>query len=275
MGAAVAAFGEGVGVVRRNPRYVLVTVGAFLASVAASLVLSVVPLVGPLVNSLVVTPVVVALLLGMALAGLTGEADTAAGVAHAREDYVSLAVAYGLLFALVLLALFPVAFAGTFLAVVLYGPGVAQTDPAALDRAFAADSTTALFALLSPELLLVVAALSVPVLFVFLVVLQFVGVAVVAGGASATDAFRASWRLFRGAPGSVLGYTLARVGALAASVAVPLAVAWGAAAALARPLLSTPPILTGGVVAAVTVPLGVAFLNAYHVAYYERRTAGT
>lgn len=264
----MAAFGEGVGVVRRNPRYVLVTMGAFLGSLAAGVLLSVVPVVGQFVNTLVVTPVVVALLLGMALAGLSGEADAAAGVEHARSDYVDLAGAYAILMSVGLAALFPLAFVGTFVAVVLFGPDTVQTDPAAFETLLTASSPTAVLSLVQPELFLVVGAMSLPVLFVLLVVLQFVGVAVVAGDASMTDAFRVSWRLFRSAPASVLGYTLARIGVLAASVAVPLAafVATRAVAGFA------PAVVAAAVVAAATVSLGLAHLNAYHVAYFDRRT---
>lgn len=269
MGAAVAAFGDGLGVVRRNPRYVLVTMGAFLASLAAGLLLSVVPVVGQFVNTLVVAPVVVALLLGMALAGLSGEADAAAGVEHAKSDYVNLAGAYALLLSFGMATLFPLAFVGTFVAVLLFGPDTVQTDPAAFETLLTASSPTAVLSLVRPELFLVVGALSLPVLFVLLVVMQFVGVAVVAGDASMTDAFRVSWQLFRSAPASVLGYTLARIGVLAASVAIP-AGAFLAARSLAG---FVPGVLAAAVVAAVTVPLGLAHLNAYHVAYFERRTS--
>lgn len=264
MGAAIDSLGTGFEVTRRNPLYVVVVLVGVVIGAVIGAVLGFIPLIGPIANSVLVSPAFTAVLLGMAFAGLvTGDATVGAGFESLKANYLSLAGAYALFLAGILAATIVFVVVPAVIGAFVLGLGGAGTASAA-----AADPTAAQsMALASSGLFLLVLVLVVAVGVVAALAFQFFGVAVVVGGESAASSFRASWQVFRGAPASVVGYTLLR-----AAIAVAAFLVVGAAYAAGMVAADWTMGAVLGVVAAVLVlPFTYAFLLAYHVAYYDER----
>lgn len=265
MGAAIDAVRPGAEIVRENTAFVVVAtiLGAVVG--VLSLLLSIVPIVGPFVSGIVLTPALLATVHGMAFAGLVaGEASPGAGLQSLKSNYVSLAAASFLRFALTvavfLLIVVAAAVVGTFVLGVGIG-AVSASDPGAMAAPVAMAGISGLLLGLVFGVLLVSFSLLVAL------GLQFLDVAVVVGGESATDALRASWTVFRKGPISVVGYTLIRSAVVAGAIAVPLAVyfaGWRLVSAQVGVALLTACALGLG-------PLAWSFYSSYHVAYYDAR----
>lgn len=264
MGAAIDAIEPGLAVVRDNGTFVaLATVlGAVVGLL--SLALYIVPLVGPFVSGIVLVPALLATVHGMAFAGhVAGDASPRAGLQSLKSNFLSLAAAYllrNVLGAVVLLGIvIGAAVVGTF--VLGFGMSAASAaNPGAVASPLATTGVGGL------ALAFVVGVLLVSFWVLFVLGFQFLDVAVVVGGESATDALRASWAVFREDPLSVVGYTLLRAAVVGGGIAVCGAVYRvglfaGVDAAVA--LLTAALLLAG--------PFAWAFYSAYHVAYYDAR----
>jgi hypothetical protein len=263
MGAAIDALRPAVAVTRENPVFLAASLLVMVVSVLASVLAGRIPVVGELVNSLLVTPAFAALLLGMAFAGLaTDAASLGDGVESLRSSYGSLVGAYAVLIGAVLLVVVGWA-VEMAVAVVVWG-GVdptASMTPATLQPA--------IVAVRGP--ILTLSFLALAIVLIGGLAIQFFDVAIVVGGASALESFGASWRLFREAPGSVIGYSVLRL--------LPIVGAGGLVAGAylggSTMLGSIGAILAAVVAAAVVGPVTFAFATAYHVAYYEARVGTT
>ena len=283
MGPAIDALQPAVAVTGRNPTYLAAALVTLAASGASSLVVGRIPVLGELVNSLLVTPALAALLIGMAAAGLaTDAASLGDGVESLRASYRSLVGAYAVLIAAILLLV--VAWAVEVGVAVLLGAGGdvsgifaavgRSAAPTAVDPTVA-DPTSVRPAPLSmgPETaapVLILTLLALAVALVGGLAVQFFDVAIVVGGASALASFGDSWRLFREAPASVIGYSALRLLPVVAAGLLVAAAYW-AGASLAGSIAGG----VGALVVAVAVgPITFAFVTAYHVAYYEERVDG-
>ena len=275
MGPAIDAVRPALAVTGRNPAFLAAALLTLTVSGASSLVVGRVPVVGEVVNSVLVTPALAALLLGMASAGLvTDAASLGDGVESLRASYRSLAGAYALLVAGVLVAV--VAWTVQVTVAVVAGGGVDVPRLLAVSRrtslAAATDPTAEAVDAVSigPEtagLVLILTLLTLALVLVGGLAVQFFDVAVVVDGESALSSFAASWRLFREAPASVLGYSVLRmlpIVAAGALVAGGYSLGESMAGDLGGVLVALP-------VVAVAGPLTFAFVTAYHVAYYEER----
>lgn len=258
MGAAIDALGDSIGISTRNPNLVLGGVVATILLFGVGGMLSLIPLIGPLVTNVVVVPV--------ALAGMVAMADAAATDSSSLGDFtggigdhsLTLMGAYALLFAIQMgigivfvMAFFVVGF-GAFAAEV--GGG----DPGAMLGALGGT-------------MLLLFAVAMVVALAVAIVTQFLDVAVVVGDADATGSFGEAIDLVTSGPLSVLGYSVLRGIAGAIVVGSPLAVGIFAVV-YGTDGGGTVPVVIGLLVVVLALPVGFAFLLAYHVAYYRRRT---
>ena len=279
MGPAIDALKPAISVTGRNPAFLGVALLTLTVSGASSLVVGRIPVVGEIVNSVLVTPALAALLIGMAAAGLaTDAASLGDGVESLRASYRSLVGAYAVLVGAVLLAVVAWVFEVTI--AVLAGGSVDVPRLLAASRrtslAGATDPSAAAVDAVSitPEAAAAVLFLTFLTLALVLVgglIVQFFDVAIVVDGESALSSLAASWRLFREAPGSVVGYSVLRMLPIVGA-GVAVAVAYSVGASMAGSI--------GGVLIALPVvallgPITFAFVTAYHVAYYEERVGHT
>lgn len=257
MGAAIDSLRPAVSVTRDNPIFLATSLLALVGSAAASAVAGRIPVAGELVNSLFVTPAFAALLLGMAFAGLaTDAASLGDGVETLRSSYSSLVGGYAILIGGVLVVV--LAWVVEIAVLLILGPDV---DPA---RGFTTAEATALF---SSGPVLAVTFLALSLVLVGGLAVQFFDVAIVVSGESALSSFGASWRLFRDAPASVLGYSVLRLlPVVAAGLLVALGYRFGSSVAD-----SNVGTLLAAVVGIAFGPATFAFVTAYHVAYYDER----
>ena len=260
MGPAIDALRPAIAVGRRNPAFLAVSVATLVGAGVVRLVVDRMPVVGDLTDSLFGTPAVAALLLGMAAAGLATNAATVSdGVGTLRSSYRSLLGAYAVLVVGVLVVVLSGAVAVA--AVLFLGVVV---EPAGGLRA--AGST----AIPASGPVVAVSVVALAVALVGGLALQFFDVAVVVDDESALSAFAVSWRLYAEDPLGVVGYSVLR---LVPVVAAGLVV--GTGYELGRAVAAGTGGLLLAVAAAVLVsPPAFAFVTAYHVAYYEARTAG-
>jgi hypothetical protein len=219
MGNVVPALRQTVSLLADVPLLVPAIAAVFVASSILSTILQIVPLIGFLlvlayavVGRAAVSAVVLSLVSGAARRGSLG---VEGGVDAVVDDTLPLAGAY----AVVAGAGLVVAIGGATVLAVAAGlaPAPAGTG-VAVDGGVGAVGALAVVAVVVVALVAVVAG----------VVIQFLDVAVVLGGASALGSFRTAWTAVRRAPLSVAGYTVVR----AAIVAVPLAAVVGGGLAL-------------------------------------------
>ena len=278
MGPAIDSLRPALAVTGRNPAYLAAALVTLAVSGASSLVVGRIPVVGEVVNSLLVTPALAALLLGMAAAGLaTDAASLGDGVESLRASYRSLVGAYAVLIVAILLLV--VAWVVEVGVAVLVGSGgdlagmLAATGRNAAPTAVGPSAVRPAPVSMGPEtavLVLLVTLLALAIALVGGLAVQFFDVAIVVGGASALASFGVSWRLFREAPGSVLGYSALRLLPVV-SAGLLVAAAYWAGASLAGAIAGG----VGALMVAVAVgPVTFAFVTALHVAYYEERVDG-
>jgi|GEM_PF-2796007 len=259
MGPAIDSLRPAVAVSRENPIFLAVALGTLLASGLGSLLARHVPVVGEVVNSLLITPAVAALMLGMAAAGLaTDAASVGDGVESLRANYRSLVGAYAVLVGAVLLVVVGWAVEMALAVVVWGGVDLASSlTPAALQPAIVAARLP----------ILALSFLALTIVLIGGLAVQFFDVAIVVGGASALESFGDSWRLFREAPASVIGYSVLRLLPIVVAGGVVAGAYVGGQAAIG----GIGAVLATLVVAALVGPITFAFATAYHVAYYEAR----
>ena len=264
MGAAIDALGDSIGISTRNPNLVLGGVVAMILLFGVGGVLSLIPLVGPLVTNVVVAPVALAGMVAMANAAATDSSSFGDFTGGISDHSLTLMGAYALLFViqmgigiLFVVAFFFLGF-GALAAGAGAGAGPGTGDPGAM---FGALGGTMLVVFLVALLVALAVAL----------VTQFLDVAVVVGDADATGSFGEAIDLVTSGPLSVLGYSLLRGIVGVVVVGVPLGVGVGAVV-YGFDGAGTLPIVLGLVVMLLAIPAGFAFLFAYHVAYYRRRT---
>ena len=264
MGAAIDAIGPGVAVVRDNPKYVVIVAALGVVAAIFSVPLLLIPLAGPLLQTYVVSPALLCVVLGMAFAGYVSEgASPSAGYQSLKSNFLSLAGAY---------LVFNVALAAIAAAIAVGGlvPVFVMVDAGATEITTAGASAVTGGGF--PTDSLIWGAILVYVLIVLVVVAgqvavaQFLDVAVVVGGESATSAIGAAWRLFREAPLSAIGYTLLR--SFVGTAVLVVAGAFYAAGAVVEPDVALGLGLLGALLAG---PPAGAFLMAYHVTYYDAR----
>jgi len=258
MGTAIDACTDGLRLTARNPVYVGVTFVVGIVLLVLSLLGALIPLLGPLVVDVLVMPVLVAGLLGMADAARRGGASlgdfSSAVSAYYKRMIAAFALLYGGAIAVGIVLVVVAVFFGLF----AVGLGQVAGSGAGLGPALAGMGVvmTGLFVVVG--LLLLVAS----------IVLQFVGPAIVVGEEDAFSSFRASWRLFAGAPLSVVGYTLlvALVGVV--GLLVPLVVGAVGYSLGGR----VPAFVLAGLASLPVTPFVYGFVFAAQVSYYASRT---
>lgn len=263
MGYAIESLGDGVRNVLGNPTIVALTFGlvVVLAPLAAvigvlALVLSFVPVVGQALGQLLFAVTVKPLLLGGVLgmvgsgfAGSVGLGDLLEGI---TENFPSLAGG----FALFELVRYAVGLVLGIVAFVLVFAG--SLGSAAVDSSGTATAGVG-------ALVLVLAALAVAVVVALYVVFQFVDVAIVLGEEGAVSGLVESYRLFRSAPLSVLGYSVLRV-LLAVAIVLPGYVLAFLGAEYGELLT-----YAGVALLVLLTPVALAASLSYHAAYYGHR----
>lgn len=264
MGAAIDALGDSIGISTRNPNLVLGGVVAMILLFGVGGVLSLIPFVGPMVTNVVIAPIAFAGMVAMADAAATDSASVGDFTGGISDHSVTLMGAYALLFViqmgigiLFLVAFFFVGFSA-FAAGTGVGTGTGTGDLGAMLGAVGGT-------------MLLVFALAMLVALAVALVTQFLDVAVVVGDADATGSFGEAIDLVTSGPLSVLGYSVLRGLLGVVVVGVPIAVG-GVAIVYGTDGGGTLPIALGLLVVVLAIPVGFAFLFAYHVAYYRRRT---
>jgi hypothetical protein len=258
MGAAIDALGDSIGISTRNPNLVLGGAVATVLIVGVGGVLSLVPLFGPMVLNIVVTPVALAGRVAMANAAADDSASSGDFTGGISDHSFTPMGAYALLF-VVQMAL-GIVFVMTLFVVGIGVPtaGATSGDPSAMSGSVGGTilPVFAVFGLLA---------------FLVFVFTQFLDVAVVGGHADATGSFAESIDLVTSGPLGVVGYSLLRAVVAFVGIGLPLFVGAGTiipGLASGRTLA----MALGGAVIVVAAPVGFAFVYAYHVAYYRRRS---
>lgn len=257
MGAAIDALGDSIGIARRNPNLVLGGVVATVLLVVVGGVLSFIPLLGPVLAQVVITPIALAGMIAMANAAATDSATFGDFTDGIGDHSTTLMGAFALLYVvwIVLGMVFVVA-------VIFVGAGVLSAGAASSDPGSAMGA-------LGGTVLLLIGVFGIVALLVAIVT-QFLDVAVVVGEADATGSFGESIELVTSGPLSVVGYSLLRALVALVGIGVPfvvgaVGVGWGLEDGGAVP------IVAGVGVMLLAVPVGLAFIYAYHVSYYRRR----
>lgn len=262
MGLAITQYRRSASVTRENPKYVAVVSLAFLAMAVVGVGLSLVPVVGPLLNNFVLAPLFGAGLLGLAYAAVEGQFSPRAFTASVKTNWKSLLGANLLMVAamlgVLLLTIVLPAVLGTFVL------GFGAMGAASGGMAGGMELLTGASAMF----VLLVGLVAVPLTLGAALVLQFVPVSIVAGGESATSAFRTSWDVFRANPVSVLGFTALQAVTGLVVVAVPVAVGFGVQALVG----TTAGLAAGGLLLVVAGAFVYAFFVAYQVLFYRTAT---
>lgn len=262
MGAAIDALGDSIGISTRNPNLVLGGVVAMILLFGVGGVLSLIPFVGPMVTNVVIAPVALAGMVAMADAAATDSASFGDFTGGIGDHSVTLMGAFALLFViqmgigiLFVVAFFFVGFSAFAAGA---GTGTGGGDPGAMLGALGGT-------------MLLVFALAMLVAVAVALVTQFLDVAVVVGDADATGSFGEAIDLVTSGPLSVLGYSILR--GLLGVIVIGIPIAVGIVAVVyGSDGGGTLPIALGLLVVVLAIPVGFAFLFAYHVAYYRRRT---
>jgi len=266
MGAAIDAAGDVATPIRKRP---VVLVGATISGLLllVGLALSFVPLFGQFIHSLVIAPV--------ALAGLVAMIDAAFADEVGLGDLFDGMRAHGLSVIgghLIIFGLSIVVALAVVVAAVVLGIGVMAALPSPPDAAGGGGIEGVGVVTLFTVVVLLLVALVVGVVVYLL--RAFIDVAVVIGGADATESVTESWRVIREGPVSVVGYLLMRgvltlVAALPTVLFVGLAVGFDTGAVAGGQLRTAS--LVFAVLAVVTLVVPFVVSVSYHVAYYRRR----
>jgi hypothetical protein len=257
MGPAIDAIRPGLAITRENSVYVV----AAAVAVAASLLLSVATL---FLLSILVIPAMIAFVQGMAFAGLvTGEATPEAGWESLKSNLGSLVGAFVIRNVLGVLVWYGIPVLGAIVLTIVLDLGRSPVPPTDPTAATVPPATAGVAGLL---VVLVVVVLFVSSSLLFALGFQFLDVAVVVGGESATSALRASWRVFREDPVSTVGYSLLR-SAVVTGALVVCGLVYVAGSAVSFEV---------GLALLTAAALGIgahvwAFYSSYHVAYYDAR----
>jgi len=247
---AVSALKAAVSTVRDNP----ILVGVAFVVGLLQFVLQLIPLLGSLAT-VFLRPFVVAGVLGMANRAF--DEGTALGdfTESGTSNYASLLGAFLLLVGGTFVASFLLTGLLVVFGVVSMGAGL--------------HGNGGLAAGLGLSVALVLVAVLVVVLVAGMVV-QFINVAIVVGGASATGSFKQSYLVFRENPTSVVGYTLLQFVLLGFTLGIPTAFAFASASRHSVALT-----LASIVVGAVFVGLGLGVSRTYQTTYYRERAAAS
>lgn len=258
MGAAIDALGDSIDIARRNPNLVLGGVVATLLLVVVGGVLSFIPLLGPVLAQIVVTPIALAGMIAMANAAATDSASFGDFTDGIGDHSSTLMGAFALLYVVWMGIGMVFLVAAVFVGFGVLSAGAVSSDPGGAASA------------LGGTFLLIIGVFGIVALLVAIVT-QFLDVAVVVGEADATGSFGESVDLVTSGPLSVVGYSILRAVVALVGIGVPFvvgaaSVAWGLEDG------GSVPMVAGVGVMLLALPVGLAFIYAYHVAYYRRRT---
>lgn len=195
MGATVEALKDTWTVVTSQPVVAAAAIVTGLLAPVLSFGFGLIPLLGPIAFALLVQPVLVGGLLHMSDRAMDGTVGVDTWTEGVRENYTSLAGAFGILF------LVGIVFA-VVAVIVLMVFGVAGVFAGGGDPASVTASSMASIALGLLLVLLLAVVLGIAI--------QFVDAAVVVGGHAAAESVGASVRTVRDSPVSVLGYSVLR-----------------------------------------------------------------
>lgn len=266
MGAAIDAAGDVATPIRKRP---VVLVGATVTGLLllVGLVFSLVPLIGQFIHRLVIAPVALAGLVAMIDAAFADEVALGDLFDGMRTHGPSVIGGHLIIFGIsIVVALVVVVAAFAF------GVGVMAAFPSSPDAAGGGGvEGLGVITLLTVLVLFLVALVVVTVVYLLR---AFIDVAVVIGGADATESVTESWRIIRDGPVSVVGYLLMRgvltlVAALPTVLFVGLAVGFDTGAVAGGQLRTASPVFAVLAVVALVVPFVVSV--SYHVAYYRQR----
>lgn len=257
MGAAIDALGDSIDIARRSPNLILGGVVATVLLVVVGGVLSFIPLLGPVLAQVVVTPIALAGMIAMANAAATDSASFGDFTDGIGDHSTTLMGAFALLYVVWMVIGMVFFVAALFVGFGVLSAGAASSDPGGAVGA------------LGGTFLLVVGVFALLFLLVAIVT-QFLDVAVVVGEADATGSFGESIELVTSGPLSVVGYSILRGVVALVGIGVPFlvgvaGVVWGIEDG------GTVALLAGVGVMLLALPVGLAFIYAYHVAYYRRR----
>lgn len=256
MGPAIDSFGRSFRTTTSHPTLIL---GIFLVMIPAFVVyllLNLIPIIGPMIGSIVVLPLMLAGVLAMAasaVSGIPSLGDITDGIgAYGASMVGAYAIFYAVMFAfgVVLTILLLVVMSGTMLAASsLENPETALA------------SSLGLLVLFGVVALLYVVAL----LFV-----QFVDVAIVVGGASATSAYTVAWKLVTTNPLSAIGYSILRwmIVPIPSMVALAALVLAGVTVFGEDGVLATVALVGAGML--IVLPVIWAWSFVYHATYFDQ-----
>lgn len=254
MGYAIESFRRSWGTVTDHPTLIVGIGGVALLGSLVSSILSLIPMIGPLLSWVVVTPVLLAAMLSMAAGAVDGTPTYGDLKAGAVDHWTSLAGAYAVVVGISIVL--------GFVAVALVAAALLASggSPSGVE-----DGTVPS---IGPELAVAFGSIGLVSVLVLLVV-QFVDVSVVVGGAGPLEAFGVSWRMVRSEPVSVFGYSLLR----GLVLFVPIALVWALSfvvveAVLGQVLWAAMGLATLGSV--VVGPVVAAFGAVFHVTYFDR-----
>lgn len=196
MGHAVTAFSNTVARIAEYPLFVLLFGGVATVLTFLNFIVGQIPLLGWILSPFVVGPIVTTGLLAIAFDfNKHGDVQLSEFMDGAGEYWPTLAVAYLLgsvvgVVALVIATMGLTIFAGV-------GSAVLSSSPEAAASGMGLVTVLGVLAIFA--LILLAAG-----------IFQFIDVAIVLNGATATRSFGVSWELFKSAPVSVIGYSVAR-----------------------------------------------------------------
>lgn len=262
MGSALHSFPVALSLTAKNPK---LWVLSFLATVLA-LVFGLFAGLIPIFGNFIAAPVI-----GVLFAGVLGSAfiairdDTAvtfgAYFDTLERTWLSVAAAFFLLAVIQFAAVFGLIFVALFA-----GVGFAFVADIGAEPGSSAGALSGIGVVVA-----VLFALTLVAILLAVAILQFVDVAIVAGGHDVAGAFGEAWALFKTGPASVVGYSLLRGFVFVVGFAVPVVVVTAMTWAGVE---SGSTLFAGALVGLVAVPVSYAAGYAYHAAYYVERRPG-
>lgn len=258
MSYAISALRRTGNLLFEQPKLVAGLGSVWLLSSLFTVTVGQIPLFGSLLDLLLITPLTFAAMVGMAAVALDDRATFGDLTDNAGAYWKSLAGAFGLV------ALGGIA-VGTILAigaaVLVFVTGYSGTMTGA--SGVAAPTTGSTVAMGGLLLVVILVAIAVSV------VLQFLDVAIVMGGADATSSFRVAWNVTTTVPVSVVAYTFLRGVIVLVPVVVSGAIIYLVSAALGDSGLLAQ-LAIGLPVAVVAGAVSITVAITYHVAFFDR-----
>lgn len=268
MGAALNTLPDAVELTGKNPKLIAIVFFATIAAFVFGFIAALIPIIGNFI-ALPIVGIIYAGVIGTVFVAMRDRTGTtvAAYFDTIKRKWKSIAGAFFLLAVLQLVAVIALVIA--FFVVGIGAAGLLElgAESGGGPPGDAAPSPAALSGFGVAAMLLVL--LFFLVVFIAGAILQFIDVAIVAGGHDATSAFAEAWSLFKTAPASVLGYSLLRGFVIVLGFVIPFVVA-----ALLGAILgdgSTAAFGVAALVGLVTIPGSYAVAYAYHTAYYLDR----